>query len=345
MYDHLIIGQGIAGSVLALTLLKRGKNILVIDDDHTSHSSLVAAGLVNPVVPKRLTPTWKAAELIPFARIFYREAEQLLNTSFYHDREMVKPFGDENEKQFWQKQASGEMREYLSDEVTEFLPGFFYNEQGCGRIKQVANLDTAAFLKAVKDHLVSKKAFMLDEFDHGQLSISNGVSYKGISSKHITFCEGYRATANPYFHGLPFGLTKGEVLTVKIKDLDMRTVVNKGVFVLPIENELFRVGATYRWNNMNEEATDDARAELLQKLEKILKVPYEIIDQKAGVRPTVKDRRPLIGVHPEHPFVSIFNGLGSKGVMIAPYYALHFTDHLDHNIPLDPEVDIARFTQ
>ena len=345
MYDHLIIGQGIAGSVLALTLLKRGKNILVIDDDHISHSSLVAAGLVNPIVPKRLTPTWKAGELIPFAQVFYREAEQLLNASFYHDREMVKPFGDENEKQFWQKQAGGEMQEYLSDEVTEFLPGFFYNEQGCGSIKQVANLDTAAFLKAVKDHLVSKNAYMQDKFDHDRLTVSNGISYKDVPAKHITFCEGYLATANPYFRGLPLALTKGEVITVKIKGLDMHTVVNKGVFVLPLGNELFKVGATYRWNNMNEETTADARAELVQKLEKILKVPYEIIDQKAGVRPTVKDRRPLIGIHPEHSPVSIFNGLGSKGVMIAPYYAQHFSDHLYHNLPLDPEVDIARFAQ
>jgi glycine oxidase len=344
VHDHIIVGQGIAGSVLALTLIKAGKKVLVIDDDRVSHSSVVAAGLVNPVVPKRLSLTWKAAELIPSAREFYRQAEELLGRSFYHDREMIKVFSEENEKEFWLKHAAGDMQQYLSSDITDFFPSIINEPFGTSRIKQAANLETPVFLDAVKAYLISRSSYLQDTFDHDRLEVAGkSVHYKDHAARMIIFCEGFRANKNPYFSWLPFVLTKGEVLTVRIKNYSTASVINKGVFILPLGEDLFKVGATFRWEDETEEPTRDARAELQQKLEKILKVPYEVVDHKAGIRPTVKDRRPLIGIHPAHSQIAIFNGLGSKGVMIAPYCAASFYKHLEHGAPLDEEIDIRRF--
>jgi glycine oxidase len=344
MHDHIIVGQGIAGTVLALAMLKRGKKIVVIDDDHASRTSLVAAGLVNPVVFKRLSETWKAGELIPEARRFYKEAEKLLGKTFYHDRELLKVFTAEEEKEQWKKAAAG-LEQYISAEIIpDYFTDIINNPLGCAEVKQGAYLDTMIFLAAAKEYFISKEVFRQEAFVVDALKVDKDkISYKDITARSIIFCEGHRTTGNPYFSWLPFALTKGEMITVRIKNYSAQKVVNKGIFLLPIGNDLFKAGATYRWNDMNEIPTEDALAELRQKLEKILKVPYEIVDHAAGVRPTVRDRRPLIGLHPQHPAVGIFNGLGSKGVMIAPYFAQQLINHLEGRDSLDPEVDIRRF--
>ena len=113
--------------------------------------------------------------------------------------------------------------------------------------------------------------------------------------------------------------------------------------MLPIGDDLFIVGTTYDWNNLNDEPTEKARNEIAEKLSKVLKVPFEIVDQQAGVRPSVNDRRPVIGLHPEHSSLGVFNGMGTKGVMLSPYFSEHFYLHLEKGNTLDKEVNISRF--
>lgn len=345
LYDYLIIGQGIAGSVLAITLIKKGKKVLVIDDDHRTSASVVAAGLVNPVALKRMVPSWRADQLLPSAMKFYREAEKLLNAeTFYHEREIIKPFSGEEEIGQWKGNAGKPVGKYLSQEIIpSFHSEYYLNPLGCGVIKQAANLSTGSFLKATREFLEANISLLADKFSFDELQVTDGaVTYKKYKASKIIFCEGFRAIYNPYFSWLPFRLTKGELIEVTIPGLETEKVVNKGVFVLQKEGDSYRVGATYQWNNIDPAPSKEARQELCTKLEKIMHHHYEVNDHWAGIRPTVKDHRPFIGPNPEQSSVYIFNGLGSKGVMMAPYFAAHLTDHLENNISLDPEVDIAR---
>ena len=87
----------------------------------------------------------------------------------------------------------------------------------------------------------------------------------------------------------------------------------------------------------------ELKAELLEGLNALLACPYKVLDHWSAVRPAVKGRRPLIGTHPQHKNVSVFNGMGTKGISLAPYFAQHFTQHLLHQTPLMPEVDVQRF--
>ena len=168
--------------------------------------------------------------------------------------------------------------------------------------------------------------------------------WNGIEAKQIIFCEGYQCINNPYFSWLPFKLTKGETLTVSFENLQLDSAINKGMFVLPY-NGNYKIGATYDWDNLDEKTTSEGREELLKKVSKFISDKVEVVEHTAGVRPTVKDRRPLIGTHPKHKQLCVFNGLGTKGVMLAPYLAQKLVNCLLNNSPLPEDININRFKE
>ena len=345
-FDYIIVGQGIAGTVLAYSMIKEGLSILVIDDKTLSSCSKVAAGNFNPIVFKRLVKSWMADELIPFSDKFYKEAEQFLGQEFYWEKEIVKIFAEENEKDFWLKKAtSDDAGKYLSKTITtDFFTDIVNNPIGCAFVNGAANLFVVKFLEDFRNYFIQQQILVDELFDFNQLKVeTNSVSYKAFTAKKIIFCEGYKIADNPYFKWIPFKPAKGEVLIVKIENLPTDKIINKGVYMLPIGDDLFIVGTTYDWVNLNDTPTEKARKEISEKLSKVIKVPFEIIDQQAGVRPSVSDRRPVIGLHPEHKSVGVFNGMGTKGVMLAPYFSKQFIDYLQNNIPLNKEVNIERF--
>jgi glycine/D-amino acid oxidase-like deaminating enzyme len=186
-----------------------------------------------------------------------------------------------------------------------------------------------------------------ETFDQELLKVNEkSVSYKEFSAEKIIFCEGAKSRQNPWFPDADYRPTKGEVLIIKLppgQEIPPGLIINKGVFILPLGNGTYKAGATFDWDDMTTVPTVKAREELLGKLQKVLDVPFEVMDQQAGIRPTMNDRRPIIGLHPEHRALGIFNGLGTKGVMIAPYFAVHFAGYLEGRHSLDPEVDVVRF--
>lgn len=346
--DYIIVGQGLAGSILALTLLKYGRSVIVIDQAANSSASRVAAGLYNPVVFKRLVKSWMADDLLTYMDEFYPEMEDQLGAQFYFSKRILKPFAEEQEKTLWLKKIEEPIGKYLNEAIFEDdLNGIIYNPLGISEVMNAGNLDTIQFLNSSKTYFQKNNQFIEELFEYNQLVMKEeSVFYKGISASKIIFCEGYKAIENPYFKWLPFKLTKGETLTIQLKHshhIPFNTVINKAVFILPIGNDIYKVGATYEWEDLTESTTEKGKSELVEKLQKVLKVPFEIIDHQAGVRPTVNDRRPLIGLHPEHPQLAVFNGMGTKGVMLAPFFAFQFANFLRHHTALDKEVDIARF--
>jgi glycine oxidase len=346
--DYIIAGQGIAGTVLAYTLLKKGRTVRIIDDPSLSKASKVAAGLYNPVVFKRLVKSWMADELISFMDQFYKATEKELNEKFYHKKTIVKLFAEENEKSFWQKKTNEEVGKYLSKEINnDFLSDIIRNTNGASEVFNAGNLDTHLFLDTFRNYFREKDLIHEEKCDYEKIEFSgNGIAYKDLKSSRLIFCEGFRSVENPYFSWLPFKLTKGEVITIRLEkghSIPYDKVINKGVFILPLTENTYKVGATYEWQDLTERETVKGKAELVSKLEKVLKVPFEIIRQEAGIRPTVNDRRPLLGIHPEHSALGVFNGMGTKAVMLAPYFADHFVQFLEEGKALNKEVDISRF--
>lgn len=344
MKDFLIIGQGLAGTALSFELSRRGCSVLVMDDGFKSSSSMVAAGMWNPIVFKRLNKSWKADEFVPLLREFYGDMEKALNASFLHYLNIDRFFPDlEAANQFDEKSDLPGFKDYLADTPDGTIPEEVENKFGSGRVKQGGYVDLNIMLSRFREKLLAENALIEEEFEASKLEINEDhVKYGKHIAKKIIFCLGFKNSKIPWFSELPLRTTKGEVLTIK-SQLPYSSIMNVGRFLLPVGNNEFRLGATYEWHTEDLNTTVEAKELLLNKASKLLYLPYEVTDQKAGIRPTVKDRRPLVGFHKDLPTLGVFNGLGTKGVMIAPWLATHFADHIINGTSLSEEINISRF--
>jgi glycine/D-amino acid oxidase-like deaminating enzyme len=188
--------------------------------------------------------------------------------------------------------------------------------------------------------------YLQDTFDYGSLKInSDSIHYNGIIAKHIVFAEGFAMHQNPYFNQLPMDGVKGELLIIKAPKLDIDVIINTSVFILPLGDHLFKVGATYNWIDKTNIPTEDGKRELIDRVKEIITCDFEIISHFAGVRPTVKDRKPLVGTHSEFKNVHILNGLGTRGVMLGPSMAKALYEFVENSIPLATEINITRFNK
>jgi glycine oxidase len=343
--DFIIVGQGIAGSVMALSLIKAGYKICAIDQPQLSSSSKIAAGIWNPIVFKRLTKSWLADDIVPELMSFYHYWQRQLNTTFIHHRSIIKPMAEEQEKKLWLKKAE-EGNRFLDKQIYENLKlDDNYTVPVYSKVLQAGNLDVAHFLESTKKKFKESLMYLGESFDHEQLKISDTeINYKTLTAKNIVFCEGHLITKNPLLSWIPMKPAKGEILTLYCEGLQLqKDIFNKGFFVLPLGNNLYKVGATYEWENLDDKPTEKAKQELVEKINAVLTVPYTIVSHHAGVRPAVIDRRPVVGAHPQHKNVFVFNGFGTKAVMLAPYFAGQLLKHILHNTEIDSDVDPERF--
>lgn len=342
--DFLIVGQGLAGSVLAFQLMEQNQKVLVLDQEPNTSSSKVAAGLCNPIVFKRLNKSWLLDEIMDVAKNFYRHQEQLLGASLFKEMPIYKLFTSEEEQGFW-KQKSNEphLFDWVNPTIQHPFGEYVKHPYGAAHVLQSGFLHTQQWLNLFKSYLIERNSYTCTTVNYADLTLlEDGVQWGEYRAKKVIFCEGYRGQNNPYFDWLPFKLTKGETLTVKFKNLTLDAAINKGAFVLPY-GQHYKVGATYDWDNLDETPTEEGKQELLDKISRFISDDVEVLDHMAGIRPTVKDRRPLIGVHPEHTQLAMFNGMGTKGVMYAPHLANKLVALLLKNEPLPDEMDINRF--
>ena len=345
MLDYLIVGQGIAGSLLGWFLQKAGQQILIIDDAHQSAASKIAAGIINPITGRRFVKSWMIDTLLPFAKSTYLSLEKELGLSLWEEMDIIRFFSTTSEENNWLAKTTWPGYErYLNTNIkTEALPPFLVRGTGYGGVKG-AKMDLGKLIGAFQKYFKQKKCLLSEAFDYQELAIEKeSVGYKNYRAKKIIFCEGYAAAKNTWFQHLPFESAKGEVLILKIPNLKLKNIIKKQQFLVPLEAGQFWFGANYEWEDLTCQPTPVGKQFLVEQLEEIIYTDYEIMAHLAAVRPILKDRRPAIGQHPELSEIVIFNGLGTKGTSIAPYWAKRLTDFLIKGIELEAEVNVRRF--
>ena len=340
--DYIIIGQGIAGSFLAWFLQKNNKSVIVIDDAKPNASSRVAAGIIHPVTGRRIVKTWMADQVIPFAENFYSELENYFRIKIFHPLRIVELLSSAKEYNDWMARSAEQgLDSYIDSSFKEnAYDSFLQPFPKKILIKKSAWVDTKLLLQTLKNHLSKNNSYLNEKFESEKLKLDReGVTYKDIAAKRIIFCDGVGSLSNIYWRHLPFMPSKGEMITIKA-EMKLDHILNRKISILPVGENLFKVGSTYSWKYDDDSPTTNAKEELIGQLKSVLKIPFEVAGHSSGIRPTVKDRRPMLGLHKQFPQVGIFNGLGTKGCLLAPYFARHLTSYLEGNVDLIREVDV-----
>jgi len=345
MIDYLIVGCGLAGISFAEEALQHNKTILVVDND-SQNSSKIAGGLYNPVILKRFSEVWEAQAQLVAMNDFYAQLKYRIEQQFDYKMPILRKFFSVEEQNNWFAASDKPaLAPFLSTQLHFKEYKGIIAPFGYGEVLHTGYVDTASLLESYRNYLANNNWFRQESFDYAAIVFQeDSVLYKDIQAKHIVFAEGFGLHANPYFNQLPLDGTKGELFIIKAPDLDLDVIVNTSVFILPLGNDLFKVGATYNWKDKTDVPTEEGKAELVERIQEIIGCDFEIITHFAGVRPTVRDRRPLVGTHAVHNRIHVLNGLGTRGVMLGPAMAKALYDAVENQIPLHKEFDIQRFS-
>ncbi|MGC6431690.1 MAG: NAD(P)/FAD-dependent oxidoreductase [Jejuia sp.] len=343
-YDYIVVGLGLAGTSFCEQLRLNNKSFIVFDDS-SQKSSTVAGGLYNPVVLKRFTAIWKGDEQLDLAMQHYQVLEELLKITLDYKIPVYRKFASIEEQNDWFTASDKPMlSKYLSNRIIQNDNEAIKAPFGFGKVLHTGRIDVKKLIASYKSFLqyngtISSESFNYDALEH----MAEGVVYKQLRAKHIVFSEGFGVAKNPFFTNLQLSPTKGELLTIYAPELKIDYVLKGPVFLIPIGNDLYIVGATYELYDLTHTTTEKAKTKMLEGLKGMICCDFEIIKQVAGIRPTVRDRRPMIGRHAKLHNMYLLNGLGTRGVMIGPYVAKKLYHFIEENAPIEKEINISRF--
>lgn len=346
--DYLIIGQGLAGTLMAHFLLEAGQRVHLIDDNYPRAATKAAAGIINPVTGRRYVKSWRIDQLIPKARQTYQTLEKKFNIQIYHTRPVLRALFNNREVNDWQARAfDPEYQTYLVPKSQVDIenyqqyttPAFDY-----GELREGAQVEIGTLAAHYRQWFINQNLLTEEAFDYDHLSFQkDSVNYRGIQARFLIFCEGAKSKTNPYFSYLPYEGDKGEALITSIPAANFQKILKHRLFIVPLADGRYWVGSTTNNSYTDDLPTEKGKQYLIEKLKNLLECPFSLEEHRAAIRPAIKDRRPLLGSHPDHPQLFIFNGLGTKGASLGPYWAQHLADVLTRGLPIDPEVNIKRF--
>jgi glycine/D-amino acid oxidase-like deaminating enzyme len=318
--DHLIIGQGLAGTLLAHALLKNKKQILVIDENREITSSKIAAGMFNPISGKRMVKNRLMDKMLVVAKQTYIEIEKLIDTKILFEQHIYTVFGsikEQNDLSLKLDDANFSQHINTNPTAQQHIKQPF----GAFEIKGSGWVNTKLLLEKFKNKLLSNNQFITQKFEHDLLKFENEKwHYKTIIADTIFFCEGKYAIENPFFSTLNFQLCKGDILTIECIGLSKKHIIKKGIYLVHLYDSIYKVGSTYEWNDLSEVATETGLEMMRKKLDELLDIPYTIISHQAAVRPTTRTREPILLKHETHKNMFMLNGLGTKGVLHGPWW-------------------------
>ncbi|WP_299183262.1 FAD-binding oxidoreductase [uncultured Aquimarina sp.] len=346
MVDYIVVGFGLAGLSFVNKLEDNNKSYLVYENS-SEQSSRVAGGLFNPIILKRFTPAWLASEQLQLAMNVYKNIESRLDVPLISIFPILRRFNDVEEQNLWFEACDKPLlKGFLSSDLIKNQNKALDIPFHFGEVKHAGKIDVNAMLRLYLSYIEGKNSLVTESFEYDKLVVKEDfIEYKGVKAKNILFSEGYGLRNNPFFNYLPLQGNKGEYIIIKSEELKLKEAVKSSIFIIPLGDDLYKVGATYNNQDKTPDITISAKESLENKLNRFLKVAYKVVDQVAGIRPTTRDRRPFIGTHPQYKNLHIINGLGSRGIFIGPYVTEKLYASIEKGEILDKEIDISRYSK
>lgn len=339
--DYIIVGDGYAALFFAHQLIMNNKSFVMFSENKKS-ASQVSAGIINPVVLKKFTTFWKAQEQIDFLKKSLTEIEGYTGENYLIDAPVHRIFHDENEQRLWTKKSENEELSRFLDKNFDLLE-VVKNDFRSGKVNQSARLNVSGFFKGLFDFLEVRHHVIKEKFEYSEIDVQHSI-YKNIQFRNILFCEGIGVKENPFFSHIPLQPNKGHHIKVKLsKPVSGNITIKKKHFLFSLQNGLYFYGGTYDREQLHHNIDDSAVEQLKKGLAEFYPYDFEIDEVNFGFRPTVKDRRPIIGRHAEHQNFYVFNGLGARGILNGCYFSKSLYDFIEENIPLHEEVSLDRF--
>ncbi len=345
-FDYIIIGQGLAGTFLSWNLVKAGKTVLVIDEDRPFTASKIASGVINPVTGRRMVRTWEIEKLMPFAVEAYTQLGEELNVSLIRQCNILDFHPTPQMKISFAERLPVESEYlHLPDDENKWQAHFNY-PFGFGEIDPCWLIDINAMLKGWRKKLAESGSLLPEKFCWDDCTVTKDlITYKGYKATKLFFCEGVAGFDNPYFKMLPYAHNKGEALLVDIPGLSRDYIFKQGINIVPWNKDLFWIGSSYEWEFTDTLPSEPFLKKIENQLQHWLKLPFTITDHIASERPANLERRPFAGLHPVMFSIGILNGMGTKGCTLAPYFAAELASFLINGTPIDPLVDVRRFSR
>ncbi len=335
----LIIGQGLAGTVLCHTLKKAGHQVDVMDTGFPTAASKVAAGLINPVTGRRIVKSNMVDTLLPFAKAVYSELETLLGIKIWHEQNILWLHETEKEHNEWVARCGAEDTKHYLSYPADKEPDIRYlqNLYDVGEVRGGAQVDLPLLIASYRQYLIDNECFIDNKKNINAFDLVEKAYDK------IIFCRGHWDSTHHLFNELPWVLAKGEALEVSLPNHEITKVIKGKTNLIPLANGNYWVGSNYEWRATSDKTTAGIKKEFLIHLKHHLALDVEVVAHRAAIRPTNTHRYPFIGFHPQQSNIGIFNGLGTKGASLAPYWAAHFEDHITNKTPLSEHVDLKKW--
>lgn len=347
IHDFIIVGQGLAGSLLAWRLMQRNQRVLILDNGLRDSASVIAAGIVNPVTGKRLVAPALIDTLLGTAHQLYRELETHFKRPFFTPLPMLRICQSEAELSYWRKRQGEPRYRHLfeaglnSENLLRFSAAY-----GSFTQLQTGYLAIPELLHQLREEFSARDAYRRMELHNSQIEVRpHDVKLAGLHCRRLLFCTGFRAQENPWFSWLPFDLAQGDILSFETQVAMPTQIINAGKWLLPLDQHHFKFGSTFRWRPNHQLPSKAAATELLTALQRLdpYAAQHRLISQESGIRPGSRDKMPFIGLLQNPDRIGIFNGFGAKGSLLIPYYSAVFSDYLCDNAELPKEINLNRF--
>ena len=207
MSDFLIVGQGIAGSLLAWRLAQRGASVTLIDSGDAHAGSRVAPGVINPLAGRKLKPTWRVVEQLPVALQFYRDLESASGERFFHPTKIIRVVKDARQRKELDKRLDEpESLEFIGQyHAPNTLGPAFRDDYGSVITDSAGWVELDILCRLLTEPVRAAGRLCEGVFDYEQLEVGEGsVRYAGEGHGAVIFCEGWRGMHNPFLKSIPW---------------------------------------------------------------------------------------------------------------------------------------------